>query len=338
MHKTCWFWGLATVLLAAPSLRGQDGELFTRLDKNSDGFVTAEEVPDEHKALFERLLKRAGREEEKKLSRVLFLAALQAEGGAPREATRTREGADRRLGETARQSLDTLFDRTDANSDGALTKEEVPESRRLLRMVFDRAGKESVTKAEFVRLMSELQAEQPGRFPGAPPDAGNQRPGRPPGEPGPGGPPGGLFAVLDTDHDGQLSTSEIVAAGSVLLRMDRNGDSRLTPDEVFTRTGGPPPGAPRGEGRPFDRPREPGGPPRAGDRPPGGPGPEAFRERLREADRNGDGKLSKDEAPDQLKENFDRADANGDGVLDETELRAAFERLRGGEGRPAARP
>ena len=33
------------------------------------------------------------------------------------------------------------------------------------------------------------------------------------------------------------------------------------------------------------------------------------------ADKNGDGKLTKDEAPERLKEHFDRADSNHDGKL-----------------------
>ncbi len=32
-------------------------------------------------------------------------------------------------------------------------------------------------------------------------------------------------------------------------------------------------------------------------------------------DRNGDGKIDKDEAPDRLKENIARIDANGDGAV-----------------------
>jgi len=49
-----------------------------------------------------------------------------------------------------------------------------------------------------------------------------------------------------------------------------------------------------------------------------------YGKRLQEADKNEDGKLSKDEAPERMKEHFDRIDANGDGQLCQKELQAAF--------------
>jgi hypothetical protein len=127
--------------------------------------------------------------------------------------------------------------------------------------------------------------------------------------------------ALDTDSDGEISAEEIEAAGKSLLKLDRNGDGKLGPGELFGA--GQPDGPP---GRPGDRPGEgrPGegrpGEGRPSDRPPGErrPGDDlaALGERLKAADTNGDGKLSKDEAPERLKENFDRFDANSDGFID----------------------
>jgi len=59
------------------------------------------------------------------------------------------------------------------------------------------------------------------------------------------------------------------------------------------------------------------------------PGPSIPREileRFKEADANGDGKLTEEEAPDRLKQNFDRFDANGDGAVDLEELSQALAR------------
>src|SRR5205085_12677992 len=182
-------------------------------------------------------------------------------------------------------------------------------------------------------------------------------PRRPDGAPGapPGAPPmvGGLFAALDTDRNGELSTAEIVAAGSTLLKLDKNGDGKLTPDEVF---GGPPGGGPPGrpgEGRPSEgRPSEgrpgagqpstspPGapGPARPGQRGFGGLNPEEFRERLKQADANSDGKISKDEAPALIKDRFDRIDTNSDGFIDDAEVRQMLQRMAEGGGKAKARP
>jgi hypothetical protein len=53
---------------------------------------------------------------------------------------------------------------------------------------------------------------------------------------------------------------------------------------------------------------------------------------MKEADANGDKKLSKDEAPPMMRDRFDQADRNSDGFLDETELREMAQRMRGGPG------
>ena len=69
---------------------------------------------------------------------------------------------------------------------------------------------------------------------------------------------------------------------------------------------------------------------------------EAVFRRLKAADENRDGKLSKQEAPELLKRQFERIDKNRDGQLDRIELRQAAERLRKhhlaafAEGRPGA--
>ncbi len=44
--------------------------------------------------------------------------------------------------------------------------------------------------------------------------------------------PDPLFAVLDTDRDGALSTAELRNAAAVLKQLDKNNDGRLTRDEL----------------------------------------------------------------------------------------------------------
>ena len=40
-----------------------------------------------------------------------------------------------------------------------------------------------------------------------------------------------VLQALDTDGDGQLSAAEIQAASTSLLKLDRNHDGQITPDE-----------------------------------------------------------------------------------------------------------
>lgn len=109
--------------------------------------------------------------------------------------------------------------------------------------------------------------------------------------------------AIDANQDGEISSSEIDGAAAALKKLDKNGDGKLTREELVP-AGGP-----------------------GGDRS-GGGGREAFLERLRQADKDGDGKLSKDEAPERLQGVFDRIDADGDRQLDREELRAIGRRLR----------
>ena len=111
----------------------------------------------------------------------------------------------------------------------------------------------------------------------------------------------------------------------------------------------------RPEFEPGDRPQRPefrpGGPERGGPeggprgegRRPGGFGGSEFVARIREFDKNDDGKVSREELPERMQRVLDRADTNKDDALDEQELKrmaAAMAAGRGArpEGRPGSRP
>ena len=136
-----------------------------------------------------------------------------------------------------------------------------------------------------------------------------------------------LLQALDANHDNVIDAGELANAPGALRALDRNGDGRITPDEMSPMMG-------RGRGG-----REGAGP---GGREGRGPGEEgqAAADPVEEAvktylafDKNGDGKLSKDELPERMQGIFDRADANHDGVLTADELRAMARAQQPGAGR-----
>lgn len=102
---------------------------------------------------------------------------------------------------------------------------------------------------------------------------GGQNPNgqRPPG--GPGGPggrqmqPPPLIAALDANHDGVIDANEIDNASAALRTLDKNGDGKLTMEEL--RPARPQGGGPDGQGRGQGQ-NQPRGPRGGHQGPPGG--------------------------------------------------------------------
>jgi len=90
---------------------------------------------------------------------------------------------------------------------------------------------------------------------------GGQRGGRGPGgHGGPEGqgmgghrPPPPIIAVLDANHDGVIDADEIANASKALLKLDKNGDGKLTQDELRPPR---PEGGPEGEGQDGPPPQQ----------------------------------------------------------------------------------
>ena len=110
------------------------------------------------------------------------------------------------------------------------------------------------------------------------------------------------FQALDADRDGVISATELANAAASLKSLDKNGDGKLTEDEVRPQMGG------RG-----GRGGEPGET--------AGPSAEEMVQTLMAFDKNGDGQLTRDELPERMHGLFDRADTDKNGALTADEIR-----------------
>ena len=351
--------------------------LFTKLDKNSDGKLTKDEIPEEQARFFERLVRLGDKDKDGALTKDEFQQANKPEekpnvplgpigggaGGRSGDPRQRFEMLDRNkdgkitleeLPEPIRDRMKPLFDRLgkteitaedfakfpgpggaggvggqrpdpkesfkqfDKNGDGKLTKDELPEPLRdRLGQVFERLGKTELTQEEWVQAA--------GRFMGQ--------------EAGPGGPrlePAELFKQFDANGDGKLTKDEMPAEMRERMAplFERLGKTEITQKE-FARAAAQFRGG--AEGRPGQNPqgRRPEGARPEGTRPEGAAAPEGGRrpdqpraeggrppfgnpdERFGRLDANGDGKVTVEEAPERAKQLVTQAlrragkDANG---------------------------
>ncbi|HEX4148308.1 MAG TPA: EF-hand domain-containing protein [Pirellulales bacterium] len=312
------------VLLAAssvPALAAGDesdsadrnDKLFKQLDKNGDGEIAADELGPDQQRILTRLVRTSDKNSDGKLSRDEFLAGMK-DAPPPREpgAGGLGRGGAGRSAPTPEQ-LEMIFKQLDKNGDGKVVIDEVPDERReRFTMMIERAdadGDKSITLVEFTKGFAMAREEQ------AAADGGSQSSSRPQTPPGSGpamGPGEAIYRGLDTNSDGKLSKDEIEAAPKSLEKLDRNSDGEITREEL---------GGPRSSMAQAGRP---GGQPGSGD----------GRGFFKQIDKNGDGKVSKDEAPERMKESFDKLDSNGDGFIEESE----FARVMQGMGRRPGGP
>jgi Ca2+-binding EF-hand superfamily protein len=269
--------------------------LFKQLDANGDGLVAADEAPQDKRALFDRLVRKADKDGDEKLTAEEFASGLAADAPEPLQPRDLPNALER-------------LRQLDANGDGKIALDEVPERMHFffeqILDQFDEDGDDALSPSE-IRAAVPLLRERFQRF----------QQGRGGQFMMPAPPPSPLLTALDSNGDGRLDRQEIASATESLRRLDTNGDGVLSGDELH------PPLSP-----PSSRASAQAIPAAVLDR------------RITSADKNGDGKLSKEEAPEGLRKRFDKLDRNADGLIDQEELAARSKAVAADPtGKPAAK-
>jgi Ca2+-binding EF-hand superfamily protein len=133
----------------------------------------------------------------------------------------------------------------DRNSDGKLTRAELPERLKSFFDQVDGSQDGVLTQAELTAFVEKSEAERrkaEERRIEAEQRAGSSAPPPLPAQPGgAGGPAGGhgpsprvapAMAALDTDKNGELSAEEIANAAAALKILDKDSDGKLSAEEL----------------------------------------------------------------------------------------------------------
>ena len=220
--------------------------------------------------------------------------------------------------------------KNDINKNGKISSNELSGDRKKLILDYDSDGDCMISKSEARLMAPKNQVDRsrprvsgrPGRETRRETSRGESR--RSPGRTreytsssdlSPGRTGGLFFQVFDVNKDGEISRDEIKNASKVLMKLDVNGDKRLSRREI----GGD---SQRRIGQ--SRSSRTG---RAQDNSRTESGRERFVVRVFENDKNNDGKVTNSEIPDRMKELFEIGDLNDDGALSRREVNEVYLRM-----------
>lgn len=327
-------------LLVSPALNAsavEPEELLARLDANGDGLLSAAEAGEDHRLLFERMLRIGDDDGDGQLDAAELTAALTPL--RPERPTIEKQGSKL----PGADELTVVVALLDANGDGRITRSEAtgrwtPLLERMLAQADGNKNgqldpREIAEGAVRLGTVAQLAVRRLGIDVAAElaklkPDERSRIERM--GDLGQGGVladparAAEAFDQLDADGDGFIGADEVPAQlaerfGQAVARADRDGDGKLSRREWLAIS------------RRLAASQQPPADPQATR--------QTVRRLLNRFDRNGDGRLTEAEAPPRLAENFARADADGDGQLGPQELARIAEMLQqAGRGQRPAPP
>lgn len=169
------------LLFAVEAARGDDSRLFGRIDANSDGQISSDEIQAEGKPLYVRLLRVADKNRDGKLSKEEFDAGLKPAagkfemspgammGGPPGGALGSRSGE--RPGGDMVQNAQQMLANIDRDKNGKISESEAPPRLKANFKQLDKDGDGELDRREMGAAMMQMR---PGA---AKPEAGKPKAG-----------------------------------------------------------------------------------------------------------------------------------------------------------------